>query len=255
MTIGNAHDDERNMLNSEVVEGLRAQLEWLRLTHLQGLPEAAELEFTQASANVDDENIASENQTLQDPQAALDAIRADLGDCQRCKLHQGRNRIVYGQGNPQADLVFVGEGPGAEEDRQGVAFVGKAGELLTKMIKAMGYSREDVYICNIIKCRPPKNRDPQPEEVEACEPFLKAQLAVLQPKVIVAMGKYAAQTLLNSKTAISRLRGQWSSYEGIDLMPTFHPAYLLRNESAKRPVWNDLQAVMQHLDSPKNAEE
>ncbi len=178
---------------------------------------------------------------------ALKNLRAELGDCQRCKLHSGRNKIVFGQGNPRAELVFVGEGPGAEEDRQGVPFVGKAGELLTRMIEAMGFTRDEVYICNIVKCRPPRNRDPEPDEVTACEPFLKAQLAILQPRVIVAMGKYAAQTLLDDKTPISRLRGQWSSYAGVDLMPTFHPAYLLRNASAKRPVWQDLQEVVRHL--------
>jgi DNA polymerase len=174
----------------------------------------------------------------------LESIRADLGDCQRCKLCSGRKNIVFGVGNPDAELVFVGEGPGANEDAQGIPFVGEAGELLTKMIVAMGFSREQVYICNVVKCRPPGNRNPEPDEIEACEPFLKAQLAALRPKAIVALGKFAAQTLLKDTTAISRLRGTWREYEGVPLMPTFHPAYLLRNPAEKRSVWADLQKVM-----------
>lgn len=177
--------------------------------------------------------------------ARLERIAAEVvGDCRRCKLHRGRTNVVYGTGNPEAQLVFVGEGPGAEEDRQGVPFVGKAGQLLTKMIEAMGFRRDDVYICNVVKCRPPNNRDPEPDEVQACERFLKAQLGVLSPRVIVTLGKYAAQTLLRSKHPISQLRGQWAKYEGIDLLPTFHPAYLLRSPEKKREAWEDLQEVM-----------
>ncbi|MEQ8984846.1 MAG: uracil-DNA glycosylase, partial [Deltaproteobacteria bacterium] len=179
----------------------------------------------------------------------LDAIRAVLGDCTRCKLHgQGRRQIVFGVGNPRADIMFVGEGPGAEEDRRGEPFVGKAGQLLTRIIEGgMGLRRDDVYIANIVKCRPPKNRDPEPDEVEACEPFLKAQIRVVQPKVIIALGRYAAQTILRERTPITRMRGQWREYEGIPLMPTYHPAYLLRNPAEKRPVWQDIQAVLQRL--------
>jgi len=177
----------------------------------------------------------------------LDEIRRELGDCQRCKLCSGRNTIVFGSGNPRAELVFVGEGPGEDEDRQGVPFVGKAGQLLTKMIEAMKFTRDDVYICNVVKCRPPNNRNPEPDEIEACEPFLKAQLASLQPKVIVALGKFAAQTLLRDTTAITRLRGQWREYQGIALMPTFHPAYLLRQPDEKRVAWMDLQEVMKRF--------
>jgi DNA polymerase len=151
---------------------------------------------------------------------------------------------VFGAGNPRAELVFVGEGPGHEEDLQGLPFVGAAGQLLTKMISAMGFERDDVYICNVVKCRPPNNRNPEPDEIAACEPFLKAQLASLRPKVVVALGKFAAQTLLRESTPITRLRGQWRSYEGIQLMPTFHPAYLLRNPEEKRLAWDDLQQVM-----------
>ncbi len=173
-----------------------------------------------------------------------------LGECTRCKLHRGRTHIVFGVGNPDADLVFVGEGPGADEDRQGIPFVGRAGQLLTKMIKAMGQSRDDVYICNVVKCRPPNNRDPEPDEVEACEPFLKAQLEILKPRVIVGMGRYACQTLLQDRTPISRMRGRWHTYEGVDFMPTFHPAYLLRSPEKKREAWADLQLVMKRLAAP-----
>lgn len=176
--------------------------------------------------------------------------QAIIGDCQRCKLHRSRARLVFGVGNPEAELVFVGEGPGAEEDRQGEPFVGKAGMLLTKMIQAMGYERGDVYICNVAKCRPPGNRDPEPDEVQACETFLRAQLGVLRPRVIVTLGKYAAQTLLRTELPISRLRGKWARYEGIALLPTFHPAYLLRSPEKKREAWADLQEVMRALGQP-----
>nr|WP_228530887.1 MULTISPECIES: uracil-DNA glycosylase [Myxococcaceae] len=174
----------------------------------------------------------------------LDQIRVELGDCRRCKLCEGRKNIVFGSGNPRAELVFVGEGPGETEDLQGVPFVGKAGELLTKMIEAMGFNRDSVYICNVVKCRPPGNRNPEPDEVASCEPFLRAQLLALQPKAIVALGKFAAQTLLRDTTPITRLRGQWREYQGVKLMPTFHPAYLLRNPAEKKAAWSDLQQVM-----------
>jgi uracil-DNA glycosylase family 4 len=170
-----------------------------------------------------------------------------IGDCRRCKLHRGRTQLVFGVGNPEADLVFVGEGPGAEEDRQGIPFVGRAGQLLDRMIGAMGRSRDDVYICNVVKCRPPNNRDPEPDEVDACEPFLKAQLSVLKPRVIVGLGRCASQTLLRTKRPIGRMRGNWMQYEGVDFMPTFHPSYLLRSPEKKREAWADLQLVMRRL--------
>ena len=176
-------------------------------------------------------------------QAGLQVLRDEIGDCQRCKLAPSRTNLVYGVGNPDADLVFVGEAPGADEDAQGEPFVGKAGQLLTKMIEAMGYSRADVYICNVLKCRPPGNRNPEPDEVASCEPFLKRQLAAIRPRMIVALGKFAAQCLLRDDTPISRLRGNFRSYEGIQLMPTFHPAYLLRDPSKKKLAWEDLKAV------------
>jgi uracil-DNA glycosylase len=174
----------------------------------------------------------------------LDEVRRELGDCRRCKLCAGRKQIVFGSGNPKARLVFVGEGPGAEEDAQGLPFVGPAGQLLTKMIVAMGLKRDDVYICNVVKCRPPGNRNPEPDEIAACEPFLRAQLESIGPEVVVALGKFAAQTLLRDGTPITRLRGQWRTYQGMRLMPTFHPAYLLRNPAEKKPCWEDLKAVM-----------
>ena len=174
----------------------------------------------------------------------LEEVRRALGDCQRCKLCSGRKNIVFGVGNPKAKLVFVGEGPGAEEDNQGIPFVGAAGQLLTKMIAAMGYTRDEVYICNVVKCRPPGNRNPEPDEIAACQPFLEAQLNAIRPSVIVTLGKFAAQTLLRTDTPITRLRGQWREYVGIPLMPTFHPAYLLRNPAEKKSAWTDLQAVM-----------
>jgi uracil-DNA glycosylase family 4 len=180
----------------------------------------------------------------------LEDLRQEIGDCRRCKLCQNRMNIVFGAGNPNSSLVFVGEGPGAEEDKQGLPFVGKAGQLLTKMINAMGYKREDVYICNVVKCRPEGNRDPEPGEIAECEPFLKGQLAIIKPKVIVGLGRYACQALLKTTTPMSKLRGTWHDYEGIKVMPTFHPAYLLRNPPAKKEVWQDLQMVMKALTSP-----
>jgi uracil-DNA glycosylase family 4 len=176
-------------------------------------------------------------------QRGLQVVRDELGECQRCKLAPSRTNLVFGVGNPDADLVFVGEAPGADEDAQGEPFVGKAGQLLTKMIEAMGYTREDVYICNVLKCRPPGNRNPEPDEVAKCEPFLKQQLAAIRPRMIVALGKFAAQCLLRDDTPITRLRGGFRSYEGIPLMPTLHPAYLLRDPSKKKLAWDDLKAV------------
>jgi len=175
---------------------------------------------------------------------ALAAVRADIGDCTRCKLHgQGRRQIVFGVGNPDADLMFVGEAPGADEDIQGIPFVGRAGQLLTKIIEAIDLKREDVYIANVIKCRPPGNRNPEPDEVETCEPFLFQQIDIIKPKVIVALGKFGAQTLLRTLEPISRLRGRVYDYRGAKLVPTFHPAYLLRNPSCRREVWEDMKKV------------
>jgi DNA polymerase len=178
------------------------------------------------------------------------AVRGELGECTRCKLAEGRHHLVFGVGDPKAELVFVGEGPGEDEDLQGEPFVGRAGQLLTKMIEAMGFARGDVYIANVVKCRPPGNRNPEPDEIAACEPYLRAQLAAIRPKVIVALGKFAAQTLLRDGTPISKLRGRWFAYEGVRLMPTFHPAYLLRSPDEKKKAWEDLQLVMKELGKP-----
>lgn len=173
----------------------------------------------------------------------LTAIQTDIGpDCSRCKLHTlGRRQVVFGVGSPDADLMFVGEAPGADEDEQGIPFVGRAGQLLTKMILAIDMTREQVYIANVIKCRPPGNRNPEPDEVETCEPFLFQQIDAIRPKVIVALGKFAAQALLRTQDPISRLRGRVYDFRGAKLIPTFHPAYLLRNPSSKREAWEDLK--------------
>lgn len=179
----------------------------------------------------------------------LQDIRTEIGPaCTRCKLHQlGRTQIVFGVGNPNARLMFVGEAPGADEDQQGIPFVGKAGQLLTKIIEAIELRREDVYIANVIKCRPPQNRNPEPDEVEACEPFLFQQIDAIRPAVIVALGKFGAQTLLRTEEPISRIRGRVFDFRGAKLIPTFHPAYLLRNPPAKREVWEDMKLVRQLL--------
>jgi DNA polymerase len=180
----------------------------------------------------------------------LEVIRGDIGDCRRCKLASGRKNIVYGAGSGRARLVFVGEGPGHDEDVQGQPFVGAAGQLLTRIIQAMGLSRESVYICNIIKCRPPGNRNPQPDEIDACSPFLKRQLKSIAPDFICALGSFAAQTLLQTTTPISRLRGRFYDCMGAKLLPTYHPAYLLRNPEQKRAVWEDMKLLMKAMSLP-----
>lgn len=177
----------------------------------------------------------------------LDPIRETLGECTRCRLCEGRTHIVFGVGNPRAELMFIGEGPGRDEDIQGEPFVGRAGQLLTKIIEAMGMKREDVYITNIIMCRPPENRAPLPDEVATCIPFLHQKIEVIQPKVIVCLGSIAAKSLLQTEANITRIRGQWQEYRGIKVMPTYHPAYLLRNPDAKRSVWEDMKKVRDYL--------
>lgn len=194
---------------------------------------------------------ASEGQSVketEDMKQALESIREELGDCKRCKLYKTRTNIVFGVGNPDAGLVFVGEGPGEDEDLQGEPFVGKAGQLLTKIIKAMGLERKDVYICNVVKCRPPGNRNPEPDEIAACRPFLEKQIDAIKPKILVALGNHAAQTLLNTDVKITVLRGKFRLYrDGIQVMPTFHPSYLLRNEEKKKEVWEDMKMVLKVL--------
>ncbi len=217
------------------VDGIRREPEWRGRSGADPLGPRSE-----------PERLAQEDAVplFSSPDAALKAIRDDLGDCTRCKLHTlGRKQIVYGVGNPSADLMFVGEAPGADEDIQGEPFVGRAGQLLTKIIEAIGLTRADVYIANVIKCRPPGNRNPEPDEVEQCEPFLFRQIDTIKPKVIVALGKFAAQCLLRTTDPITRLRGREFRYRDAILIPTYHPAYLLRTPSAKRDVWDDMKKV------------
>ena len=250
-------DADRDVALGEILADLEAHLKWRLDSGLTRVPAPAPVEAAPAAAEAPAAAAEAPAAAGSGPHGwaqgvgseALMAVRTDLGDCVRCKLAHGRTNLVFGVGNPDADLVFVGEGPGAEEDRQGEPFVGRAGELLTKMIQAMGRARGDVYICNVVKCRPPGNRDPEPDEVAACEPFLKRQLAAIRPRAIVGLGKFAVQALMGDPGArITRVRGTWFTYEGVPVMPTFHPAYLLRNPAAKRDAWNDLQAVMTRLE-------
>ena len=224
------------------VDGVRRDAEWRTRVEVPsggaGLVGPAE---TGPTGSAPQEPIA----VFTSEEEALKALRTDIGeDCSRCKLHAlGRQQIVFGVGNPRADLMFVGEAPGADEDIQGEPFVGRAGQLLTKIIEAIGLTRDDVYIANVIKCRPPQNRNPEPDEVEQCEPFLFRQIDTIKPKVIVALGKFAAQCLLKTAEPITKIRGREFKYRDAILMPTYHPAYLLRTPSAKREVWEDMKRV------------
>lgn len=212
----------------DLVAGLRHHLEEEKAMGLEGWPRSSKESSSAAQPT--------------EP-STLEAVREELGDCRRCKLHPTRTNIVFGTGNPMAKLVFVGEGPGRDEDIQGKPFVGLAGQLLTKIIQAIQLSREDVYITNIIKCRPPGNRNPEPDEIKACEPFLIKQLEGIRPQLICALGTFAAQTLLKTEERISLLRGRFHQYQGIPLMPTYHPAFLLRNPNFKRDVWEDMKKI------------
>ncbi len=219
----------------------RSQLEYLADLGVENLRTAA----SNADLPQDTDTSTSLGETL-------DAIRTDLGDCQRCGLGASRHKLVYGVGNPNARLVLVGEAPGREEDQKGEPFVGEAGRLLDRILQAMGMRRDDVYICNVLKCRPPDNRDPQPDEVATCEAFLIRQIAAIKPQVIIGLGRFAVHSLLKSKVPISRIRGEWQSYHGTPLMPTYHPAYLLRNPEGKRDVWEDMKAVLRRLTDETN---
>lgn len=228
-----------DMTLQETLGALRGYLEELMETGVDGLPlavegEAPHIPLPEISPGFPG---AAEKEFLAD-------IRLELGECRRCSLGEGRTNLVFGVGNPNARLVFVGEAPGRDEDLKGEPFVGEAGQLLTKIIQAMGFERNEVYICNVLKCRPPNNRDPQPAEVEACGSFMLRQVRAIGPQVIVALGRFAAQTLLATKTPISKLRGQFHDYHGIPLMPTYHPAALMRDASLKRDVWEDMKQVM-----------
>jgi uracil-DNA glycosylase family 4 len=187
-----------------------------------------------------------------DVAGALRVVREDLGECTRCRLHKGRKNIVFGTGDPNAELMFVGEGPGADEDAQGLPFVGRAGQLLNKMIEAMGLKREQVYIANVVKCRPPENRTPERDEMETCSPFLLRQIAAIEPRAIVALGATAAKALLGVNDTMGNLRGRWHDFKGTKLLVTYHPAYLLRDPRQKSEAWKDLQIVMQYLGLPTN---
>ena len=217
----------------DLVTGLRHHLEEERAMGLEGW----------SKSSVPPRKKAPSPPPVPPSSLTLEEVREELGDCHRCKLHSTRKNIVFGAGNPKAKLIFVGEGPGRDEDLQGKPFVGLAGQLLTKIIQAIQLTREEVYIANIIKCRPPGNRNPEPDEIQACEPFLIKQLEAIRPKLICALGTFAAQTLLKTEERISLLRGKFHQYQGIPLMPTYHPAYLLRNPNFKRDVWEDLKKI------------
>jgi len=228
----------RQQLQKELlftVQGLKGQV--LNQSSL-----AVGLEWKRPLSSENEINVINANNKEQ-----LNKVCQEMANCQLCQLSKTRHNLVFGDGNPSAQIVFVGEAPGADEDEQGLPFVGRAGQLLTKIIEAMGIKRIDVYICNILKCRPPGNRNPLPDEISLCEPFLKKQLQAISPKVICALGTFAAQTLLKSDVPITLLRGHFHTYNGIKLMPTYHPAYLLRNPSAKKPVWEDIQMIMKEI--------
>ena len=209
---------------------------------LQNLADKGHRGFDCSDSSLD--KIAEWGERPQQICETLQGIRLDLGDCQRCRLAADRKNIVFGSGSPSAKLIFVGEGPGFEEDQQGEPFVGPAGQLLTKIIEAINLHRKQVYICNIVKCRPPQNRNPQPDEIKTCFQFLDRQITSIRPDFICALGSVAAQTLLNTDVPISRLRGRFHDYKGIKLLPTYHPAYLLRNPAKKRDVWQDMKMLM-----------
>jgi uracil-DNA glycosylase len=244
-----AHDPLRDHLEffQELgVDGMRVEPEWRRRTadpepEAQQEPVAPQAPSAPQTSSAPHESVPVFGSAAD----ALAAIKTEIGpDCSRCKLHTlGRKQVVFGVGNPEADLMFVGEAPGADEDIQGEPFVGRAGQLLTKIIEAIGMRRDDVYIANVIKCRPPGNRNPEPDEVAQCEPFLFRQIDTIKPKVIVALGKFAAQCLLRTTDPITRIRGKEFKYREAILIPTYHPAYLLRNPSAKREVWDDMKRV------------
>ncbi|MBN1664160.1 MAG: uracil-DNA glycosylase [Deltaproteobacteria bacterium] len=239
---------EEQDLRLELLDIVRSLKTYVRAyPHACGNIHAADRPEVRGSAKSFPTAAEKEAVAARDRSLTLEAVRADMGDCQRCHLGKMRTNLVFGEGNPHAELVFVGEAPGGDEDRQGRPFVGRAGQLLTKIIAAMGLTRQDVYICNILKCRPPGNRNPEPHEIAACEPFLVRQLEAINPRVICALGAFAAKTLLKTDVPITLLRGKYHDYHEIKLMPTYHPAYLLRNPGAKKQVWEDVQVIMKDL--------
>jgi uracil-DNA glycosylase family 4 len=218
---------------NELIGDLKTYAEYLEGMGIVSLP---------VSGNIPEKPTRSETLTLAE-------VRKELGDCKRCKLHRTRRTIVFGEGNEKATLMLIGEGPGYDEDVQGRPFVGKAGQLLTKILQAVNLSREEVYIANIIKCRPPQNRNPEPDEIQSCHPFLLKQIRVIQPKIICALGTFSAQTLLKTGAKITALRGKFFDIEGIKVMPTYHPAFLLRNPERKREVWEDMKKIVESLNN------
>jgi len=232
---------ETNQQLQDIIQGLKYYLQYLKSIGIDQVPVALRESSTAVSAV---------NGTQGDL-LTLEDIRKELGDCRRCKLHRTRRTIVFGEGNPGARLMFVGEGPGYDEDVQGRPFVGKAGQLLTKIIQSMQLQREDVYIGNIIKCRPPQNRNPEPDEIEACRTFIQKQIESIRPAIICALGTFAAQTLLKTTAKISGLRGKLFEVEGVKVIPTYHPAFLLRNPEKKKEVWEDMKQIMALLDTGK----
>jgi uracil-DNA glycosylase family 4 len=229
---------------------LAAQLGFFRDIGVETLSihaRAAEMPSHPQKRHEDQQETMSSKPSKPSKPSTLESIRTEIGDCQRCKLAPKRTNIVFGSGDPKAELVFVGEAPGFDEDQQGVPFVGRAGQLLTKIIESISLKREDVYICNVLKCRPPDNRNPEPDEVAACNPFLKKQLAAIGPKVVCCLGTFAAQTVLQTTSPISKLRGRFFDLDGMRVIATFHPAYLLRSPDKKREVWEDMKQIRAEL--------
>jgi len=229
-------DGDREQRKQELVEELRERLRYFASITSVGLPKRVSKPI--------EKNVPS----LREGTETLEVIREDLGDCTRCKLHQGCRNLVYGVGNADADLMFVGEGPGYEEDQKGIPFVGPAGQLLTKIIEAIDLTRDQVYITNVVKCRPPSNRDPEPEEIETCRPFLERQVSAIRPRVICTLGRVATQAMLSTEKPLGRLRGQQFSFGDAVLVPTYHPAFLLRDPSKKRDTWEDMKLIRALLD-------
>jgi uracil-DNA glycosylase family 4 len=229
-------DADRERLRRELLEDVRERLRYYASITTVGVP--------QRVSAVVEKTVPSQGEGVE----TLEEVREDLGECTRCKLHKGRLNLVYGVGNPHADLMFVGEGPGYEEDKQGIPFVGPAGQLLTKIIEAIQMTRDDVYIANVVKCRPPSNRDPEPDEIETCRPFLERQVAAIHPRVICTLGRVATQAMLSTGKPLGRMRGQQFSFGDAVLVPTYHPAALLRDPSKKRDTWEDMKLIRALLD-------
>ena len=226
----------------EILADLKSYLEYLRELGVEGLPVSPETLSEKGLSNPPPAPLRTKS---------LEEVRTELGECRRCKLHRTRRTIVFGEGDKKAKLMIIGEGPGYDEDVQGRPFVGKAGQLLTKILQSIRLNREEVYIANIIKCRPPQNRNPEPDEIRSCYPFLLAQISAIQPKIICALGTFAAQTLLKTERKITALRGKAYDQDGIQVIPTYHPAYLLRNPDKKRDVWEDMKRISELMEHPE----